>query len=117
MPFAAQEDGRATDLAAATIGTKIVIGEALLVLLAVEHADGSVETSQATGEHSLHSADTGERVRANALNLGRRLLAVRGDARWSLALRVGGQLIQPSLKIDEHIADLAYRSEFINRVL
>jgi len=84
--FAAAADGAPADLTEAEIGAKIVIGEASLLLLTVEHPDGALETIRTTDEHPFHrliaaGASIGEWIRADALVPGDRLSTIEGSAR------------------------------------
>ena len=77
--MAAPDDGSALDYAQASIGTKIVIGEASLVLLTVRNDDGALETVETTDEHPFHDVHRGW-IRADGLRSGDVLSTAAGHA-------------------------------------
>ena len=78
--LAAADDARVTDAQPGEVSSQIVIGEASLFILTVQHADGSLEAIHTTNEHPFHDAQTGKWVRADVLEPGDLLSALSGEA-------------------------------------
>lgn len=76
--LAASDSGFAGDYKSSAVGVKVVIGEASLVHLYVEHEDGSAEMVNTTDEHPFHVFDLGEWIRADQLRVGDRLSTITG---------------------------------------
>ncbi|MFG0243500.1 MAG: polymorphic toxin-type HINT domain-containing protein [Phycisphaerales bacterium JB054] len=77
--LAAPDNSVAPVLEAGEVSHQIVIGEASLLRLTVRRPDGSTETINTTDEHPFHLAESIEWVRADLLQPGRVLSAVRGE--------------------------------------
>lgn len=77
--LAAPDDSVAPVLDVGEVSRQIVIGEASLLRLTVRRTDGSTETINTTDEHPFHVAESGEWIRADLLQPGQALSAVKGQ--------------------------------------